>query len=172
MRLGFSWDAASNIICVEGDGNSDSADFTTKLQSSSEHFGKQNRQELKFFSLGGGHVNQLFVALHEGVSCSYERISIDGKMSKQKVSQKHPAWKEALDIGLKRTVLHKDLPGTYSGLCNLTQRARNAVSQTHNPEAIIELILENFTVASDMEARSAQTGIMLNRSSCKASHTC
>ena len=53
MRLGFSWNAASNIICVEGDGDSDSAEFTAKLQNSSEHFGKQKRHELKYFSLGG-----------------------------------------------------------------------------------------------------------------------
>ena len=51
MRLGFSWSAASNVICVEGDGDSASADFTIKLQNSSEYYGKQRRHELKYFSL-------------------------------------------------------------------------------------------------------------------------
>ena len=49
MRLGFSWSAASNVICVEGDGDSASADFTIKLQNSSEHYGKQRQHELKYF---------------------------------------------------------------------------------------------------------------------------
>eukprot|EP00973_Karenia_brevis_P020262 2783138-Karenia_brevis.AAC.1 len=73
-------------------------------------------------------------------------------MFKQKVAPKHPAWGDALDSGLKWTVLHRDLPKIYPGLCNLIQRARNAVSQTHSPESIIELILEIFTLAKDMEA--------------------
>jgi len=61
-----------------------------------------------------------------------------------------------MDEGLKWTVIHKDLPDTYPTLCNLIQRARNAVSQTHSPESILELILEIVMLATDMENRSGQ----------------
>lgn len=81
MNIGFSWNACSNIICVEGSGDSDSADFTLKLQESAAGFGKQRRHELQYFSLGGGHLNQLFVAFDDAVPCSSNRISTDGRMS-------------------------------------------------------------------------------------------
>ena len=41
MRLGFSWNAASNVICVEGDQDQASCSFTLKLQASADEFGKQ-----------------------------------------------------------------------------------------------------------------------------------
>ena len=157
MRLGFSWNACANVICVEGHGDDSNGEFTVNIQRSAARYGKQNRHELNYFSLGGGHLNQLFVAIEDEVPCTYANISVDGNMSKQKVSQKHPAWGEALDEGLLWTVLHKDLPDTYPTLCNLIQRARNAVSQNHSPEAIIELILEILSLATDMEQKTGQS---------------
>ena len=153
MRLGFSWNACNNIICVEGDGDSDSAAFTVTMQAAAQGFGKQKLHEMKYFSLGGGHLNQLFVAIDDRVPCTYTNMSIDGKISKDKIATKHPAWKNAMDEGLKWTVLHKDLPKTYPSLCNLIQRARNAVSSTHSAESIIELILEIHGLASEIENR-------------------
>ena len=152
MRLGFSWNAASSVICVEGDEDQASCAFTLKLQSSAEGFGKQKAQELKYYSLGGGHLNQLFVAIDGSVPCAYSNISVDGRMSKDKVYSKHPAWKSALEEGLNWTVLHKDLPTTYPTLCNLIQRARNAVSQAHSAESIIEILLEIYLLAKEMQA--------------------
>ena len=154
MRLGFSWNACSNIICIEDDGDNENHEFTMNMQRSSEGYGKQKRHELKYFSLGGGHLNQLFVALEDGVPSSIPSISIDGRMSKQKVMQKHPAWGEAFVDGLIWTSLNKDLPKLYPTLCNLIQRARNAVSQTHSSETIIELILEIVSLATDMEKKT------------------
>ena len=58
MRLGFTSNACSNVICVEGDAKGPSCAFTLKLQSTAEGFGKQKEHELKYFSLGGGHLNQ------------------------------------------------------------------------------------------------------------------
>ena len=106
---------------------------------------------MKYFALGGNHLNQLNVAIDSGVQCQNSDISLDGRMSKSKVIAKHPQWKEGIDEGLRCTVLHKDLPKIYPTLCNLIQRSRNAVSQTHSPEAIIELILEIFKLAVETE---------------------
>ena len=173
MRLGCSWGAASNVICLEGDGDSASADFTIKLQNSSEYYGKQRRHELKYFSLGGGHLNQLMVCIDHQVLCSSPAISLDNRMSKAQICDMHPAWGDALDTGLKWTVLHKDLPKVYPGLCNLIHRARHVVSQTHSPEAIIEPLLEIYCLALEMETSTGiapNFGAMWKPSSCKASH--
>ena len=88
------------MICVEGDEGNNSCAFTLKLQSSAEGLGKQNEHELKYYSLGGGHLNQLFVAMEDGVPCAYPNVSSDGRMSKDKVGGKHGAWKDAQEQGL------------------------------------------------------------------------
>ena len=76
--------ACNNIVCIEGHGDTESALFTTKVQESSEFFGKQNEHELKYFALGGNHLNQLNVAIDSGVPCQYSNVSLDGRMSRQK----------------------------------------------------------------------------------------
>ena len=153
-RLGYSKAAASSVICIEEDDQGSNAEFTVNIQKTADQYGKQQKHQIKYASLGGGHLNQLSVALDCEVPCHHANISVNGHMSKDLVCSKDPVWKDVLENGQPWTVLHKDLDKTYPKLCNLIQRARNAVSQNHSPEAIIELLLEINEIANEMEKSS------------------
>ena len=155
-RLGFSWGAASQVICFEDDDDKSNATFTVERQAAAEGYGKQLVHEIKYGAVGGNHLNQLNVAIDSGVPTGFACLADDkGNMCKAKIDARDPFWKDALEHGLKNwTVIHKDVAKLYPTLPNLIQRARNAVSQNASGESVIEMLLEIMAIASEMEAKT------------------
>ena len=158
FRIGFSWAAAASVICFEDDDEQTNAKFTIEQQAVAEGFGKQKLHVIKYAAVGGNHLNQLNVAICDGVPTSFASFSESGKMCKAKIAGKDPIWKEALEHGLKEwTVIHKHVPVMYPTLPNLIQRARNAVSQNNSGESIIEMLLEIHSISKDMQKKSGES---------------
>ena len=61
VRMGFSYAACAQAVCVEDDETKSSAHFTVKMQSGNEGFGKSNIDEIRYGSLGNGHTNKLWL---------------------------------------------------------------------------------------------------------------
>ena len=156
-RLVFSRDAASQCVCFEDDDEQSNAKFTIAKQSAADGFGKQKFFELKYAAVGGNHLNQLMVAVDQRVPTGFPGLADEnGRMCRDKISKKDPYWKEAMSDGLKWLVIHKSVATLYPTLPNLIKRARNAVSQNQSGESIIEILLEIYAIAVDMETKTGK----------------
>ena len=102
-------------------------------------------------------MNQLMVAVDQRVPTKFPGLADEnGRMCRDKISTKDPCWKEAMSDGLKWLVIHKSVATLYPTSPNLIQRARNAVSQNQSGEPIIEILLEIYANAVDMETNTGK----------------
>ena len=152
-RLGFSWFACSGAVCIEDDDAQTIATYTVKLQQTSAGFGKSTHNQIRYGSLGSGHLNQGLLAICDEVECEYENISVGGKMNKAKIGV-DPNFKAAIEDGLKWLVIDKSVGKRFPQLPNLVQRARNAIVQVSHGEDMFQLLLEIQNIASEMESKS------------------
>ena len=131
--------ACNGAVCIEESPDKRVAKFTVNMQATSEQFGKSKANEIQVGSVSCGHTNQFLVAALDGVKCDIENISIDGRLSPDKLrTQKE--FDEPLAKGLKWLMVKADAERMYPALPKLIQMARQAVGQVQNEESHFELM--------------------------------
>ena len=89
-RLGFSWPAASQVICFEDDDEQSNAKFTAERQTAADGYGRQQIHEIKYAAVGGNHLSQLQVAIDCRVPTAFPILADErGCVSKEKNKQIH-----------------------------------------------------------------------------------
>lgn len=149
VGMGWSWAACALAISM-ADGNGKSAKFTCKMQQGSKKFGRSQLAEINFGSMACGHTNQFLVACIDKAETSEPALAgPDGRISHDMLGA---GVLEAMRKGLKWTVLDSAVEDLYGmPLCNLIQRARQAVGQVQNEESVIQLALEVQELAAETE---------------------
>jgi len=127
--LGFSWESCKNdCIAFEDDPVTQAiADHTLQVTSMSNRFAKYDKSDIKYGSVGAGHLNHLLISACQGVECDDPNISENGKYSKPKLIES--GFQEALDKGLRWKIIRFDVEKRFPKLPVLIQAALNAVGQ-------------------------------------------
>ena len=69
--------------------------FTEENTAMSPGLGKYKAADVKFGSVGAGHLNNSMQAADQGVPCDDNSISANGRMSKEKITENDPAYASA-----------------------------------------------------------------------------
>ena len=143
VGMGWSWTACALAICIADSSARRIAKFTVRMQRGSNRFGCSDENEVLYGSLSNGHTNQFLVAVIDGAPTTEECLAVDGHISQEKVNQNDDKIVDAWTRGMSWTVLDSRCEELYgNALCNLAQRARQAVGQVQNEESNWQIIME------------------------------
>ena len=145
FAMGWSPSATAHAVCAE-DFDGSAATFTKQCQECSDGM-LGTSKEIRYGSLSCSHTNQWLLAVLSGVKCSYENISVKGRMSYEVVSQQ-PLLKEALDTGMMWLVISAKACQNYPSLPGLVQAAKNATGAVHQREDSFQLLRSIQSLAS------------------------
>lgn len=148
VSMGWSPAATYHAVCVE-DSDGKVGSFTEKLAKASPGLGSVSASQIKYGSLSCSHTNQFLVALHCEVESEHTNLTVDGRMSPNKLS-KDPMLKDALENGLTWLVISGSVPATYPSLCELVQAARNSTGAVHRKENEFQLLAKVQHMAETM----------------------
>ena len=168
-RMGWSWLACQGAVCIEDDDNRGSAKKTVELQSGSPLFGQSKLLEIGYGSLACGHTNQFLVAALSNAECQYEYISIDGRMSKNRIVDLRPNMADVFEKGLKWLILRKQVEVLFPDLPALVQAARQAIGQVQHGESLYELLeaiqaIVSATATNEIDWKSLEARIAKSES--------
>ena len=124
VHMGWSWLACKHAVAMEDDDDKKVEAFNFKLKNSAEELADTTEGEIKFGSLSCSHTNQFLHAVLAERPSSIESLSIDGHLSKSKLSERDPALADALAKGLEWVILKKEVAILYPRLPDLIQNAR------------------------------------------------
>jgi len=155
-RSGFRWTACSDAICIEEDDNGGIGKFTRSLQARSSKLGKQNIDDIRYGSVACSHLNQWLVAALCGAECDEDEMAVDCRMSADNIRAKQPELADALNNGLKWTIVKKEAVKRWPQLPKLIQEARQIAGQIHNGETHFELL--EAIQSTSVEMADDQTG--------------
>ena len=141
IGMGFSLAATSLAICIRDGPARKSAKFTEVLQNGSKSFGKSSPGQVRYGSLACGHTNQFLVACLDGVESKEESLTIDGRISKDKITKGNPQLPSALAEGLSWTVIEPEAEDMYPALAGFIQKARQKVGLVQNDETHLQKML-------------------------------
>jgi hypothetical protein len=109
VGMGFAWLAVVGALCIEDDDLRVVALFTESLSKSDERIPSWPDGAIRYGSLACSHTNAALWAIISGHASDDDRLTIDGKMSKDKLSLQDPeGFGKALATGLNWLVLPKD----------------------------------------------------------------
>ena len=103
--------------------------FTERLTSMSPKFGSYKASDVKIGSCGASHLNNSFQAADQKVPCDNPAISVDGRMSKEKIVENDPAYAKAF-LGLEWKVIRYPVEVLFPALPELFQSALNGTGQS------------------------------------------
>lgn len=143
LQAGWSWAAIdSNSIAIEDcPVKKHVARFTCDLCGLSEKFAAYKPEEVKVGSLGAGHANHWLACVAEGVPCSTPGISEEGKMSAALCCQ-DLGVKEAVEKGLRWTILRHEVESEFPMVPNIIQGALNAQASAHEGANFVQTLLQ------------------------------
>jgi hypothetical protein len=109
VGMGFAWLAVVGALCIEDDDLRSVALFTDSLSKSDERIPSWPDGAIRYGSLACSHTNAALWAIISGHASDDDRLTIDGKMSKDKLSLQDPdGFGKALSTGLSWLILPKD----------------------------------------------------------------
>ena len=156
FRSGFRWSACTDAICSEEDDRGSTGNFTTKLQTRTNKLGKQTSRDIHYGSLACSHLNQWLVAVLCAAESDKAEMSVDGRFSANKVRAKQPEIAEAMEKGLRWTIIKAEAVKRWPIITKLVQGARQIAGQIHNGETHFELLVAIQEMANDIA--DPQTG--------------
>ena len=110
---------------------------------------------MRILSIGGAHTNSWLRAVKAGCRSAVPgRADEHGNLNAEQLSVSRPAFKEALEKGLKWTVLHWQVPYVWPELLPLVQAALNV--QAHGDITEVEVMLGMHRQAADAEKAGFQ----------------
>ena len=143
VGMGWSWTVCALAICIADSSTRRIAKFTVRMQRGSSKFGRSDENEVLYGSLSNGHTNQFLVSVIDGVPTTEECLAVDGRISQEKIKHGDDKIEDAWTKGISWTVLDSRCEELYgNALCNLAQRARQAVGQVQNEESNWQIIME------------------------------
>ena len=141
LKVGFSWQKCSDVMAIEaGRDNEHATMFNTQLVELSGGL-IPPLSDLRLLSLGGAHTNTWLRALRAGCASAVPELGdARGCLNAEELSAGKPALQEAIQSGLKWTVLHEQVEQAFPKLIPLFQSALNTHSSGQQSE--IEVLLE------------------------------
>ena len=110
---------------------------------------------MRILSIGGAHTNSWLRAVKAGCRSAVPRRADEhGNLNAEQLSVSRPAFKEALEKGLKWTVLHWQAPYVWPELLPLVQAALNV--QAHGDITEVEVMLGMHRQAAEAEQAAKQ----------------
>ena len=130
VRAGFSWELAtpSKIVAFEDHPTIKHIEAATmELTKTSPMFGRYDDGTIKVGTVGGGHLNQFLHAVNCGVPTDQPALCKAGEdvISKRLLVEGDSRLADALDNGLKMTVINWRIEEAYPGLPSVLQAALN-----------------------------------------------
>ena len=157
LQVGFSWKKASDATAAETPPhpfNAEAAAFNDKLVRLSQGL-IPPLQMMRILSIGGAHTNAWLRAVKAGCRSAVPgRADEHGNLNAEQLSVGRPAFKEAVEKGLKWTVLHWQVPYVWPELLPLVQAALNV--QAHGAITEVEVMLGMHADAALAEAAGKQ----------------
>ena len=142
LKMGFSWKKASSATAFE----CPPAPFDDEAQKHNASWVELSGglipplTQLKLLSVGGGHTNSFLRAVQAGCpSAVADLADAHGNLSREALTVDRPAFKEALDKGLKSFVLNWQCQYAWPRLPDFIQGALN--TEARNQQSEIEIML-------------------------------
>lgn len=136
-ELGFSNDLTHNIAVELAPGDTTCLAFNAKL--SLEAAGKLPSAEvtsmLRYASISGSHSNMAMRLFLYQVPHTDERLTVGGRLSVEKVKLEDPLYGEAIEQGMKWTIISHLVVQQYPKLPLLVQAAANSQNQVAQTES-------------------------------------
>ena len=128
------------MVCMQRCFEETICNFTVKLRNRSSQLGTQVKESIHYGSLACSHLNQWLVAVLTGATCDDPEMADDGRMSADKARGKQAELQQALDQGLKWTVVKAEAVKRWPILTKLIQEARQIAGHIHDGETHFELL--------------------------------
>ena len=136
-ELGFSNDLTNNVAVEVAPGDSSCLNFNSKLAL--EAGGKLPPAEvigmLRYGSVSGSHSNMVMRMFLYQVPHADERLTVGGKLSIEKVKLEDPAYAEAIENGMRWTIIASVVIERFPRLPLLLQAAANSQNQVAQTES-------------------------------------
>ena len=105
--------------------------FTQQITSMSPMFGQYKASQVKFGSVGAGHLNNSCQAADQQVECNIPEISVNGRMSKEKIVEGDPEYLKAWGRMTWKCIRH-EVEVLFPVMPHLFQAALNSKDQVHD----------------------------------------
>ena len=136
-ELGFSNDLTNNVAVEVAPGDSSCLNFNSKLAL--EAGGKLPPAEaigmLRYGSVSGSHSNMVMRMFLYNVHHEDERLTCGGRLSIEKIKLEDPAFAEAIEVGMRWTVISHVVITNFPRLPLLLQAAANSQNQVAQTES-------------------------------------
>lgn len=105
-------------------------DHTEAITESSEHFATYVGGNIRAGAVGCNHLNQFIAAIFDGVKCPElfkDHLCEKGfdTLSRELITNGYPNFREAVDDGLRWTLIDADIEDEYPDCPDILQRALN-----------------------------------------------
>ena len=121
---------APNLIALQDNPyRRDFAKYIAQLHKTNPLYAPYKESEVKVGSLGATHAVHGFSCVYEEVKTTSESISINGRMSREKVYNNDPMFKAAVEGKLKFTVVRWEVHAALPLACRIISKALNTVQQ-------------------------------------------
>ena len=142
LKAGWSWSKCADVVGIEAPlppHNQEAIAANEQYVALSDGF-IPPLQTLRLLSVGGGHTNTFLRAVK---ACSRSAVAsiadASGHLNKEEICMNRPSFKDALDKGLKWTVLHWHASWAWPELVHLVQTALNTAPKTDQSELEVML---------------------------------
>ena len=106
---------------------------------------------LKVCSLTKGHTNQGLRCAWYGVKCTHASLSVDGRMSKDKIAQADEAFGDAINNGLHWLVLSWRVEAEWPEFIEMCMQEGNASAQMQRDEHELQVLLRIHKLAKEYQ---------------------
>jgi len=143
LQAGFSWAKAADATAIEAPPpphDNEAVAANAKYVSLSDGLIPPLSQ-MKLLSIGGGHTNVFLRSVKAGTRSAVDKLAdASGKLNLEHLAVGRPAFREAVEHGLKWFVLHWQAPEVWPELVHFAQSALNTVAR--NEQGELEVMLE------------------------------
>ncbi|CAE6937675.1 unnamed protein product [Symbiodinium sp. CCMP2592] len=157
--IGFS-SAESRAVCVEIPTDSRGTacrEFNARLcEEAKGKLAPVNPALLKYASIVGSHANQAARAFYHGIAHENPKVSIDGRLSLEKLSMLDPAWCSSIRDCIDWMIVSFEVTEAFPEYVGLAQSAGNAAGQIASREGELQLARKVNQAISEHMARSGK----------------
>ena len=114
---------------------------------------------LRYASIVGSHTNQAFRAIRFNVAHPDGKLTVDGRLSMEKLAVIDPAWHTAISQGILWTVISHQVTEEFPQYAPLAQAAGNAAGQIASVEHELQLARKVNLAIERVMRQSGQTQV-------------
>ena len=165
FQLGWA-ESELRCVCIELALQSSSVAFSAKIARESHGIlAPVEDGHARYGSVSGTHINQVLRCLHYGMQHTNPEMTVDGKLSTEKVAAADPAFSRAVREGIPWQVVSHCVVDAFPNLPELISSAHNIAGQIAKAESELQLCGKIVRcVAGRTEVRYADVSAAVLRS--------